>query len=595
MLEDLRKKQKVIIYFVTIVFVVGMAAIGVSDLFTKKNYVGKVNGQKITYSAFNKKLQESIQSYQDSNPGAELDARTMKMLSDQTWEQLIQQMLLDKQVKKNHIRVTDKDIIDKLKNNPPDEIKTNPNFLTNGQFDYQKYISVLTSNPPFANALEQYVRASLPYEKLINKIKSKAKINPDTVRQEFEQNNNKADGKGIWFDYRKAGGVNVTDAEIKAYYEKNKDKEFKKGPASKVKFIRIVLKPSDTDYSQSKLDIDDIYNRVRKGEDFATLAKEYSDDPGSAQNNGDLGWVSKGMMVPEFEKVAFSTPINQVSAPFKTQFGWHIVKGLETKIDPKQGPQVHVAHILIKVDASQNTKDDLALLAEKIRKEAKKNGLAAAAKANKLEVQESDAVYEDSQAVPMVGDDPTLLKFAQTKKVNAISPAIPDAYGNFVIAQVSWKVGDHYEDFEQVKMRIKYDLLKKRQSDLMFNKAKEFAGKYTPAQYLAMAAKEGYQVIELTGINAVQGIPNVGMVPELNKAMLAAKTGQFTPVVKTAEGAFLTLVTNRIYPDMKQFAAQKEYLTSQIKNREENAYFQKWYQDLRKKAKIVDNRNAFNF
>ncbi|MCQ2311976.1 MAG: peptidylprolyl isomerase [Paludibacteraceae bacterium] len=71
--------------------------------------------------------------------------------------------------------------------------------------------------------------------------------------------------------------------------------------------------------------IEAIYERVLAGEDFATLARELSDDKGSAINGGELGWFGKGMMVKEFEQTAFSMETNSVSAPFRTNFGWHII------------------------------------------------------------------------------------------------------------------------------------------------------------------------------------------------------------------------------------------------------------------------------
>ncbi|WP_367111053.1 peptidylprolyl isomerase [uncultured Psychrobacter sp.] len=72
--------------------------------------------------------------------------------------------------------------------------------------------------------------------------------------------------------------------------------------------------------------INDLYNQLRQGADFASLASTYSDDPGSAGRGGDLGWVSDGDMVGSFETVMKNTPIGDYSAPFKTQFGWHILK-----------------------------------------------------------------------------------------------------------------------------------------------------------------------------------------------------------------------------------------------------------------------------
>ena len=76
----------------------------------------------------------------------------------------------------------------------------------------------------------------------------------------------------------------------------------------------------------AKQQIDTIYEKLRQGEDFATLASTYSKDPGSASNGGDLGWVSEGDMVPSFEAMMKKTSVNDYSVPFQSQFGWHILK-----------------------------------------------------------------------------------------------------------------------------------------------------------------------------------------------------------------------------------------------------------------------------
>lgn len=72
----------------------------------------------------------------------------------------------------------------------------------------------------------------------------------------------------------------------------------------------------------------DIYERLKKGEDFAELAKELSKDTGSGANGGDLGWFGRGAMVPEFEKVAFSLEVGEISEPVQSQFGYHIIQVL---------------------------------------------------------------------------------------------------------------------------------------------------------------------------------------------------------------------------------------------------------------------------
>ena len=89
----------------------------------------------------------------------------------------------------------------------------------------------------------------------------------------------------------------------------------------------ILIQPSEVvSPENAKQQIDSIYNRLKAGEDFAVLASTFSNDSGSARDGGSLGWVSPGVMVGEFETQMKNTPVGEISKPFQTQFGWHILQ-----------------------------------------------------------------------------------------------------------------------------------------------------------------------------------------------------------------------------------------------------------------------------
>ena len=84
-----------------------------------------------------------------------------------------------------------------------------------------------------------------------------------------------------------------------------------------------------------KQEVDSLYNLIKNGADFAEVARKASEDPGSARNGGDLPWFSLGRMVPDFERVAFALADGEVSEPFQTSYGWHIVQRLEHRQLPE--------------------------------------------------------------------------------------------------------------------------------------------------------------------------------------------------------------------------------------------------------------------
>jgi peptidyl-prolyl cis-trans isomerase C len=122
-----------------------------------------------------------------------------------------------------------------------------------------------------------------------------------------------------------------TDAEAKDFYAKNPDK-FKQDEQVRASHILVRVAP-DADAktkAQAKAEIDSVLKDVKGGGDFAKLAQQHSQD-GSAAQGGDLGYFPRGQMVPEFDKVAFTLPVGQVSGIVTTQFGYHILKVTDKK------------------------------------------------------------------------------------------------------------------------------------------------------------------------------------------------------------------------------------------------------------------------
>ena len=117
--------------------------------------------------------------------------------------------------------------------------------------------------------------------------------------------------------------VDVSDKDIQAYYNSHKS-QYGQPESRDVRHILV----------QKKALADQIYSQLKSGANFATLAKRYSKDPGSAANGGKLT-VTKGQTVPEFDKTAFELKKGQLSQPVKTQYGYHVIQAL-SDIKPAQ-------------------------------------------------------------------------------------------------------------------------------------------------------------------------------------------------------------------------------------------------------------------
>jgi peptidyl-prolyl cis-trans isomerase C len=128
------------------------------------------------------------------------------------------------------------------------------------------------------------------------------------------------------------GKVKITDDEIETYYKGHKE-EFTNPESVKARHIllRVPEGADEKAWKEAESKAKDVKKKLENGEDFAELAKKYSDDPGSKTKGGDLGFFTKGRMVPEFESAAFSLKPGELSGPVKTNFGYHIIEVKEKK------------------------------------------------------------------------------------------------------------------------------------------------------------------------------------------------------------------------------------------------------------------------
>ena len=131
-----------------------------------------------------------------------------------------------------------------------------------------------------------------------------------------------------------ADSIVFNDEDLKEYYEDNIER-FVSNEERRSRHILIATDEQDSEESALDL-VTSIKNRLSEGEAFEILAKEFSSDPGSAENGGDLGWAERGLFVPEFDETLFNLEINQISEPVKTQFGYHIIQLNELKIGIQQ-------------------------------------------------------------------------------------------------------------------------------------------------------------------------------------------------------------------------------------------------------------------
>ncbi len=217
------------------------------------------------------------------------------------------------------------------------------------------------------------------------------------------------------------GAPQVTDAEVQQYYNQHQQ-EFRVDDQVKVRHILIKVDPSadaKTD-AAARQKAQDVLKQIKSGGNFAELAKKNSDDPGSKDQGGELGFLKRGATVPEFDKAAFTLQPGQTSDLIRTKFGYHILQ-VEEKQTAHLKPLDEVKPLIVANLTRQKEAQQEQSFAGQLAAEAQKTGLAKAAEAHHLQLTTTDYVQQGG-IIPGLADASKLLAQAFATKPGSCAP-----------------------------------------------------------------------------------------------------------------------------------------------------------------------------
>lgn len=210
------------------------------------------------------------------------------------------------------------------------------------------------------------LKKRFPSEAEFNKVLSKNNLSEAAIRAQLERNMAIKE----FIDKQFVQKVTISDKESKAYYESNPEyfKQPEQVQASHI-LIKIDSEADESQKAQARKKIEKIQKRLQKGEDFAALAKEFSQCPSNAKG-GDLGYFQRGQMVPPFEQVAFALKPGAVSDIVETRFGYHLIKVIDKKSETTI-PYKDVKDKLEQHLKQEKIQKEVTLYVEKLKEKAK--------------------------------------------------------------------------------------------------------------------------------------------------------------------------------------------------------------------------------
>lgn len=600
-MKTMRSQMKIVLWTVIIAFVIGFVYMvlgtgGPSRTRGKdkanQGIAGEVNGETITFWELHRIQQEALQKVREEK-GEELDEETIRQIEQQSWEKVVSEILLAQEIKRHKIKISDDEVVAIIRSDPRWAMGDS-SLMTNGQFDYNKYLEAISDrrNLPALVKREVEIRRELPINKLQMRLLSSVRVTDLEVRNAYLAESEKVKVSYIFFNPQQFpdSAFTVTEMECNTYYQEYL-KDFKVPERTSLGFIFFEKKASPADELEVKKRINELYQEANKGADFAELARENSEDPASKEKGGDLGFFGRGRMIKPFEDVAFALKPGEISAPVKTPFGWHIIK-LEERKKEKREEQVRARHILLKIQPGEET---LARLREEIQdflNSAQKNGFEQTAQERNLPIQKTP-LFPQGRFIPGIGENSQIMNFAFEEKIGNISEPMEMEQGIFIF-KIIQKEKEGYLSYSETKERIKRLVLQNKKKNLAWQKAKEIRKQIDGTQNFEMiAAKNRLKIDTTTTFSRDDHVANIGFKNEFVGAAFALPQGVISQPVKTAQGCYLIRVERKIPIDEIKFQQERETLRSELLSEKQKQIIDEWYQSVYSKAKIKDYRRNF--
>lgn len=591
------------------------------------NVAATVNGEEIPMARFRQIYQDQLVQQQEAFQG-ELPEFLQQQLQRNVLEGLVRNRVMVQYASDTGYRADDQRVAA--------YIRSLPAFQIDGEFSQQSYIALLSSEGIAPEEFESEQRSALQIGELQGGVVSSDFYTPAEYRRFIELDQERRDAVFARFDpIALLAGIEVSDEEIQAFYEANSarfqteesvaleyvevqladiagtvdvDEEalrtfyeanlerFQTAEERRSRHILIAVN-GDRDEAAAEQLAGELADRLQAGEDFAALASEYSDDPGSASDGGELGWAGRGVFVPEFEETLFNLDEGQVSPPVRTQFGFHLIQ-LEELRSGSQQPFAEVEAQLREELQRREAEDGYYELAERLDDLALENpgSLEAAAQGTGLALERADRITR-SGGVPF-GFNQDLVDAAFSEAVltdGENSPLIELEDGRAVVIRVA--------EFRAPELRSLDELRGEIEQELRLQAAGRRAGEQGEAMLARVNAGE-----TLEAVAAEMGVEPLapGPVPRRSDAVAADVLAEvFRTVPPTSggpaigsiaggDGAYTVFRIDQVLPGKPEDIprAQRDQAKGALAQQTGNAALGALILDLRAEAEVAVSPDA---
>ena len=577
--------------------------------------VATVNGEPITLERYQRRYQNFINAY-SQRLGQRFTPELAERLGlpQQVVDDLVQEALVLQRAKAERLAVSDEEL--------NAQIHTVPEFQESGRFSLKRYEEVLRRIGMSKTAFEDDMRRAFTRMKVESLVRNGVKLTDGEIEQAFVHNREEV--RAAWAlvelapimatvtatdseletylkehaaefrlpERRKVQYVAfapkdfmrpVTDAEVEKYYTEHAQ-EF--ATPRQVKVAHVLARVGETGGSaaedKARAKIADVIRRAKAGEDFGRLAKELSDDPGSAKNGGEIGFVSKGQLVPDFEAAMLTLKKGEVSPePVRSPFGFHAIKVLDINEGGKKplsevAPQIRERLQSEGAEQAAKTKAEEAraklLSAADFMAEAKNLGLSPI----ETNIPRREQPLDRTAAEPVAETTFALAK-------GGVSTPLKTPAG-YMVLKVVEELPAAVPPLASIKDNVLASVKRQKADAAALDRARAIAAEAKSGDFAAATRKAGATVGETGRFSRAK--PSDKLPGDVMLAALQVPSGATTDPVRSPQGYYVLKVLERAAPDPKDLAADRDKLSKEVLARKQTQAWQDWLGAARASAKI---------
>lgn len=596
-MRKMRENMKSIMLILTVAFVAWL----VLDWVQSRNQgtqaganpiVGVVNGQDIRYVQWSRYLQSELEQARQGASQPLTDEETYRV-TEQAWNQMVNQVLIQQELKRLGIGVSDAEIREAFRTSPPPALRNHPAFQTNGHFDYQKYQAFFSRPGVDVNLLQQiedYYRTVLPQSKLVQLVSQEVDVSDADLWSTYRDQNETARVDFVSLDPATMipdSAVSVSDQAIQKYYDAHRS-DFERPATATVNVVTLSQLPSAKDTAAARQLADSLRSLVQDGkEKFGDLVQKLAADSASGIQASKLGWVHRGDLVSAVDSVAFKLRGNAVSQPILAGSSFHLVH-----VDERRGDSLSLDHILVPIQLSTEHQDSIFDEMDALESMALDEGLVTAADSMGLTARKGVQVAKGSQFVPGAGALGVAVQWAFDPGTTpgTVSQFYQNGLG-YHLLQLESRSDSSVAPLSAVQGQIRARLVREAKTDTLRRRMDAVAQQARSGGGLAKAAAaHGWKLQESATFNRQEFVPGLGRATEAVGAAFGLPVGSVSNAMNAGGRLALVQVVDRTPADRKAFLQVEGQLRAQMLTQLRQTYVQQWLQALRDHADIQDLR-----